>query len=55
MLTQQEILSRLSDLAEEYEADDCINWGDDAIDVVCNILDECGAAIVNPELTNVHN
>jgi hypothetical protein len=47
---KQEILDKISDLVCRYEADDCINWGDDAIDTLCGILDEEGVAIHNPDL-----
>lgn len=49
-MDKQQLLDKISDLVGRYESDDCINWGDDAIDTLCEILDAEGIAIPNPDL-----
>jgi hypothetical protein len=39
-MTRAEILAKLQELVDEYDPDDCINWGDMAIEELCDILEE---------------
>ena len=38
-MTREQILEALAALVASYDPDDCINWGDQAIETLADILD----------------